>query len=262
MLGRVAVHISEEDVDYLGYVKQVLVHFKATPSFIFLPEEGFLGEITSLFTASSEERRRALRNHISEFFEDFILYTPEGSWDEFLEEVQYEYDTVFVKYRRLLFRKSIPEKLLTGTEGLRLWVYKEGSKAQVKSVCLPVDFSERSIRQLEFAKALREHFDFNFRLLYAMKVERFRDKLSNKEYSKHLEDRKEEVRHMYADLFGDEVVELQVIEGDPYRDMVKFINSSECDLVIVGRRGRGMRESIGSVSLHLLRSLKCPVVVL
>ena len=156
----------------------------------------------------------------------------------------------------------MPEWLLMETDNIRLWVYKNGGSAHIKRVCLPVDFSERSIRQVEFVEYLKNFFDFNYDLVYAMNMGRLREKLSKKDYDKSLLDKREEVMHLYTDMFAEKKLNLTVLEGDPYKEMVKYINSSGYDLVVIGRRGKGMRERIGSVSLHMARSLKCPVVVL
>jgi len=115
---------------------------------------------------------------------------------------------------------------------------------------------------VEFVEYLKNFFDFNYDLVYAMNMGRLREKLSKKDYDKSLLDKREEVMHLYTDMFAEKKLNLTVLEGDPYKEMVKYINSSGYDLVVIGRRGKGMRERIGSVSLHMARSLKCPVVVL
>ena len=262
MFGRVAVHIWEEDYEYLRYVKSLLSRLNIKPNFLFVEEENLLGDLVNFFSKPSEEREKAIRKHIEELFEDYEFYTLPSSNNATLEHLQENYDLIFVKYKKQLFRKSVPEWIISGTDGLGLWVYKDGANASVKKVCLPIDFSDRSIRQVEFTLKLKEFIPFDFDLVYSINISRLKDKLDISDYEKPLEDKKEEARHMFTDMFGERDMNLIFLEGDPYREMVKFINSSQYDLVVVGRRGRGMRERIGSVSLHLIRSLKCPVVVL
>lgn len=261
MFGRVAVHLQGEDYNYLKYVHALLSKAGIKPHFIFL-EEGLLGEFINLFSKTSEERENALRKHIEEFFQDYELYMLSGGGADVLESLQENYDFVFVKYVRQLFGRSLSEWLASDTDSLRLWVYREGAPAEIKKVCVPVDFSERSIRQVEFVSALRELFSFDFEILYAINTSRLKNKLESKDYHRSLEDKKEEARHMFTDMFGGKDMNLILLEGDPYRDMLRYINSRGYDLVVVGRRGKGMRQEIGSVSLHLIRSAKCPVVVL
>ncbi|MFN3947458.1 MAG: universal stress protein [Aquificaceae bacterium] len=257
MLGKLAVHISKEDGDYLEYVKGITSAFGVIPDFLYLEEEGIFN-----LMSPSEERQRAIKRYIEDFFEGSNFYTLSGKGDKTLRELQESYDLLFVKYKRQLFGKSVPEWILSETDELRLWVYKEGCKGSIKRVCLPVDFSERSIRQVEFAELLKGFFNFDYDLVYAMNINRFINKLSKEDYNKSLLNKKEEVMHMYTDTFGGKDLNLVILEGDPYREMVKHINFSDYNLVIIGRRGKGMRERIGSVSLHMVRSLKCPVVVL
>lgn len=257
MLGRIAAHISGEDADYLWYVRGITSALGVVPDFLYLEEEG----VFSLM-GPSEEGQRAIRKYIKDFFEEFNFYSLFGKDDGTLENLQESYDLLFLKYKRKLFGRSVPEWILSGTDGLRLWVYKEGCKVDIKRVCLPVDFSERSVGQVEFTEYLRGFFKFDYDLVYAMNMSRFINKLSSKDYTKSLSDKKEEIMQMYTDIFGGKELNLVILEGDPYREMVKYINSSNYDLVVIGRRGKGMRERIGSVSLHMVRSLKCPVVVL
>ena len=262
MIGKVAVYVSGEDRDYLSYVKDVSVHLGITPHFLYIEEEYLLGDLFGFFTTPSEEKQAAVKKHIQDFFDNFIFYALPGREENTVAQLQENYDLIFVKYKKHLFGKSTPEWLLSEMDNIRLWVYKEGSGSDIRRVCLPVDFSERSLRQVEFVEHLKSFLNFEYCLVYALNVGRLRGKLSEKDYSMSLSDKHEEVRHMYMDLFGEKQMELILLEGDPYRDMVRHINSAQYDLVVVGRRGKGMRERIGSVSLHLVRSLKCPVVVL
>lgn len=262
MFGRVAVHLSSEDYDYLLYVHSLLSKAKVKPHFLLLEEEGLLGDFINLFSKPSEEKVHALRRHIEEFFQDYEFYVLSDGGRNAVERLQENYDFVFVKYVRQFFRRSLPEWLAYDTDSLKLWVYKEGASADIRRVCLPVDFSERSVRQVEFVSALREFFFFDFELVYAIDASRLKNKLEKRDYDRSLEDKKEEARHMFTDMFGGKDMNLILLEGDPYRDMVRYINSKGYDLVVVGRRGKGMRQEIGSVSLHLIRSVRCPVVVL
>ncbi len=262
MLGRVAVHVWEEDYHYLRYVRFILSGLSTKPHFLFVEEENLLGDLVNFFSKPSEEREHAIRKHIGELFQDYEFYTLTGSPRDTLDHLQKNYDLVFVKYKKHFFRRSMPEWIISKTDSLKLWVYKEGAIPSIKRVCLPVDFSERSVKQVEFVLKLREFLSFEFDLVYSINISRLKNKLDSGDYSKSLEDKVGEARHMFTDMFGGKEMNLVLLEGDPYKEMVRFINSSNYDLVVVGRRGRGMRERIGSVSLHLIRSLKCPALVL
>ncbi|MCS7196774.1 MAG: universal stress protein [Aquificaceae bacterium] len=262
MLGRVAVHISEEEAEYLSYVREVTSRLQVAPHFVYFEEEDPFVDILGFFSRPSEEKQLAINRSIGELFRDAYLLPLSGNRDQTLTRLQEDYDLLFVRYRRQLLRKSIPEWLLSETEGLRLWVYKDGARADIRKVCLPVDFSDRSLKQVEFVDALKDFFGFEYHLVYSLNMGRLKSKLSGKDYRKSFLDKEEEVRHMYTDMFGERSLDIILLEGDPYKDMVRYINSEGYDLVVVGRRGKGMKEQIGSVSLHLIRSLKCPLIVL
>lgn len=263
MLGKAAVYISEEDRDYLKYVKGIASTLGLMPDFLYLEgEEYLLSGILGFFGGPSEERQASIRKYIDELFEGYQFYILTDKDEGTLSHLQDNYDLLFVKYKKQLFIKSIPEWLISATDNLRIWIYKEEAKASIKRVCLPVDFSERSIKQVEFTDFLKRYFNFEYELVYAMNTKRFLNKISKRDYERSLSDKREEVMYMYTDIFGGRDINLVLIEGDPYREMVKYINSSHYDLVVIGRRGRGMRERIGSVSLHMARSIKCPLIVL
>lgn len=262
MLGRVGIHISEEDEDYIVYVKEVLNRLRINPHFIYMEEEQLFGEVFSFLSRPSEEKRLVISRQVEDLFGSCELQTYSGRGSQTLLELQDNYDFIFLKYSRHIFRTSIPEWIIKEDQNLKLWVYKKGKTASIKRVCIPVDFSERSLSQVEFADQLRRVFNFDYDLVYSVNVGRFKDKLEKKHYNRSLLDKKEEAMHMFTDTFGNRELSLKILEGDPYRDMVRFINSSDYDLVIIGRRGRGMRRQIGSVSLYMVRSVQCPVVVL
>lgn len=262
MLGRVAVQVSEEDPEYLSYIKEITSRLGLNPHFLYVKREHSFKRYVDFFWKPSEEKLDAIKRAVHSVFGEADFLTFSGKGENLLTEIKEGYDLMFTKYSKRFLGKSLPEWLVSETDDLRLWVYKDGARADIKKVCLPVDFSERSLKQVEFAEMLKGFFDFEFHLVYSVNVGRLKGKLSGKDYRKSLSDKQEEVKHMYTDLFGDRELNLVLLEGDPYREMVKYINTSGYDLVVVGRRGRGMKEQIGSVSLHLIRRLKCPLVVL
>ena len=262
MIGKVAVHIGEEDRDYLKYVKDIVSTLGLVPDFFYIEEDYLLNELLAPLREVSEEKQNYIRSYIEELFENFNLYILGGKREESISHIQDNYDLLFVKYKKKLFGKSISEWLLHATDNLRLWIYKEGSNYNIKKVGIPIDFSERSVRQVDFADYLKGYFNFDYGLIYAINTKRFINKFSKRDYEKIISDKREEAMHMYTDTFGRRDINFILLEGDPYREMVRHINSSNYDLVIVGKRGRGMREKLGSVSLHLARNLKCPLIVL
>lgn len=262
MIGRVGVYLSEESPAFLSHVSWVLSKIAKRADFLYLEEDPILKGLMGIFRFKGVEKENLLRRHVGEFFEDFSFYFIRGSIKELFNTLQDNYDLIFIKYKRQLLHKSIPERLLLDTDKLSLWVYKEPCPASLKKVCIPLDFSERSLRQVSMADYLKSLFNIEYHLVYSLNTDRFKGKLSKKDYSRTLSDKEEEVRHMYSDMFGSKDMKLIVLEGSPYKDMAEYINSSDYDMVIIGKRGRGMRERMGSVSLHMVRNVRCPLIVL
>ncbi|RMH80215.1 MAG: universal stress protein [Acidobacteria bacterium] len=262
MIGRVGVYLSEESQPFLFYVSWVLSKIAKRADFLYLEEDPILKGIMGIFRFKSGEKENFLRRHVEEFFEDFSFHTLRGSIKEFFNTLQDNYDLLFVQHKRQFLHKSIPERLLLDTDKLSLWIYKEPCSASLKKVCIPLDFSERSLRQVSMADYLKSFFNIEYHLVYSLNTDRFKGKLSRKDYSKTLSDKEEEVRHMYSDMFGSKDVKLIVLEGNPYKYMAEYINSSDYDMVIIGKRGKGMRERMGSVSLYMVRNVRCPLIVL
>jgi nucleotide-binding universal stress UspA family protein len=57
--------------------------------------------------------------------------------------------------------------------------------------------------------------------------------------------------------------EMQVLEGEPYREIIKFVNDNKIDIVVMGTFGKGRmdRFMFGSTTERVIRKVKCPVLV-
>jgi nucleotide-binding universal stress UspA family protein len=64
-------------------------------------------------------------------------------------------------------------------------------------------------------------------------------------------------------LRGYKLSETAVLEGEPYKQIVKFANDNKIDLVVMGSFGRvGVDRFIfGSTTERVMRKVKCPVMV-
>ncbi len=261
-LEKIGIHLSEEDQEYLNYTLTILGKLGKRADFLYTEEDFLLRALGNLLEGSFENREKSMREFVKGYTQEFNFKRLEGSIEEVLEEVQREYDLVFTQYRKFFFKRGFSDVALERTQGLALWVYKKGCSPTLKKVCLPVDFSERSLKQVQTVEYLRGFFEFEFDLVHSLNTHRFKEKLNPKDYESSKRDKEEEALQMYRDVFGERQLSLVFLEGSPYKELIRFINSAGYDFVIVGRRGRGMRENIGSVSLSLLRGVRCPVLVL
>lgn len=72
------------------------------------------------------------------------------------------------------------------------------------------------------------------------------------------------IEEQLAERFGEDADDLTVViqRGKPAQTIVSFAEDMNCDLIVMGRRGRtGVSAMLGSVSGHVLRECKLPVFV-
>ncbi len=253
MIEKPAVYITldtKED-EFLDYTSNIIKKLNVEP--IVVHTEGFL-----------KGKRLDVEKLVNRYFKKARIHATSQNIEQVARDLflNMEVDMVFLRYKRYLLRKSLADRIINLVPGLKLWVYKDGCTKGISKVCLPVDFSERSIRQLSFASMMKEVFPIETKLVYALNVKRLKGKMSEDEYRRILEDRKDEAFHLFKESFGDVDLPLYLIEGDPYKGLSDHINTEGYDLTLVSKRGKGLAQAIGSVSQHLIRSVRCPIIVL
>jgi nucleotide-binding universal stress UspA family protein len=64
-------------------------------------------------------------------------------------------------------------------------------------------------------------------------------------------------------LRGFEGCETHILEGEPYREIIKFVNDNKIDLVVMGTFGKGRmdRFMFGSTTERVMRKVNCPLLV-
>ncbi len=258
------IHLSleEEDRGFLSYTRGVLDRLgsSAKATFFYVKEEG-LSSLNFLTPKPEEEGiARRMDALVKDYFEHYELKIVRESVEDFLRS--WEYQWLFLRYRRTFFRKALHERVIQSLDHLKLWIYKGGGVREPKEICAPIDLSNRSKRQVEFALSLAERFDARIRLIYALSISRMRSKVNQSEYESLRSVKEEEAKHVYADVLHTADLPLELIDGDPIKDLPKHINQQDCHLIVISRRSRQEVRPVGRTSLHIIRSVKCPVVVL
>ncbi|MFN3813502.1 MAG: universal stress protein [Aquificaceae bacterium] len=253
MIEKPAVYITfdKKEDEFLAYTANIIEKLNIEPIIVYT--EGFL-----------KSKRLDVEKLVRKYFKKAQIQAPLKNIDQMARELSINMgvDIVFLWYKRYILRRSLANRIINLLPGLKLWVYKNNCTQDISKVCLPVDFSERSLRQLRFASMLKEVFPIETKLVYALNVGRLKGKMSEDEYRRILKDRKDEAFHLFKESFGDVDLPLSLIEGDPYGGLSDHINTEGYDLTLVSRRGKGLAQAMGSVSQHLIRSLRCPIVVL
>lgn len=174
-----------------------------------------------------------------------------------------------------LFLGSVTEKVLRGTRVPVLIipppVHEPGSPVY-KTILCPLDFSDASIRALEYAMSLAKEANAALILLHVVEdllahadMETL-GHLSLTDYYKRLEqDAAARLKRMIPrDADGWSITEPRVTRGRAYREILKVVKDDRVDLVVMGVQGKGVmdRLMLGSTTHRVIREAGCPVLTL
>jgi nucleotide-binding universal stress UspA family protein len=114
-------------------------------------------------------------------------------------------------------------------------VHEPGSPVY-KTILCPLDFSEASIRPLEYAMSLAKEANAAARLK----------------------------RMIPSDADGGSLTEPRVTRGRAYREILKVVTDERVDLVVMGVQGKGVMDRLllGSTTHRVIRDANCPVLTL
>jgi nucleotide-binding universal stress UspA family protein len=135
-----------------------------------------------------------------------------------------------------------------------------------------VEFSDPSIRALEYALSLAKEADARLLLLHAVEDvlgaagAKALGHLSVSEYYRHLE--QDAVARLMAVVPDEARVwsrpEERVVTGRAYEQILKVVADEGVDLVVMGVQGKGVvdRLVVGSTTHRVIREANCPVLTL
>jgi nucleotide-binding universal stress UspA family protein len=146
-----------------------------------------------------------------------------------------------------------------------------------KRILCPVDFSDSSMKALEFAMSLAQEADADLTVLHVMArgledtpdlydTLISDDRLSVAEYMRR---REESARERLKEAVPDSVtaycrVETMTAQGKPGREILRIAGERQCDLIVIGVQGRGAADLafFGSTTNQVVREADCPVLTL
>jgi len=145
---------------------------------------------------------------------------------------------------------------------------------EIKRILFPVDFTENSSKVLPYVLSVSEKYDAAIYLLHVVvdfsqwggydisdirmgRYQEFQEE-ALKDAEKTLE------RVCEEHLQGCPISQKRILTGDPAKEILKFIESEEIDLLIMGTHGRKGLEHVffGSVAENVLRKSPIPVLVI
>lgn len=139
----------------------------------------------------------------------------------------------------------------------------------IKRILCPVDFSEVSIRALEYAISFAESVDARVTPLHV--VEGFIERpgldvnahFNVPEFRRYLaEDAMTRLKAAVAQADSSRISEPQVISGTPSREILRIAAEHQTDLIVLGVYGSGIADGLGfgSTTHDIVRKAACPVL--
>jgi nucleotide-binding universal stress UspA family protein len=144
-----------------------------------------------------------------------------------------------------------------------------------KRILCPVDFSESSLRALDYATSLAREADAQLTVLHVISHEFesvMADVVAPDEHTTVADSRRrreDDIRRRLKDAVPDDVatyctVEMMLTHGKPSREILRVAAEQQTDLIVMGVQGRGAADLtfFGSTTQHVVREAACPVLTL
>lgn len=167
---------------------------------------------------------------------------------------------------------SVTEKVLRKAPCPVLTVSGHGSApapAALKSILCPVDFSEASLRALEYAFSLAQETDARLTLLHVVRELPAASDPASFDVSGYRARVLEEARRRLHGLVPAGVrdwctPEERVATGKPHREIVGAAQAQAAGLIVMGVHGRGVVDLalFGSTTHQVVRAADCPVLTI
>lgn len=137
----------------------------------------------------------------------------------------------------------------------------------IRRVVCPIDFSDSSIRALEYAFRLVEETDGTLTLLHVMEVPpEIPDAVDVRTEQQRAADRAEFLRRLRAAVPADAraycTIDTRVEDGTAWKEIVKVAGEQQANLIVMGVHGRSVVDQLmfGSTTHSVLHHATCPVL--
>jgi nucleotide-binding universal stress UspA family protein len=148
-----------------------------------------------------------------------------------------------------------------------------------KRILCAIDFSDCSMRALNYAMSLAQQADAHLTVVHVIEVPSeapadfhetgFGDLRGPQTLAEYITAAEQERRARLADAVPDAVrayctIETVVAAGKPYREILRIASEQHSELIVMGIHGRGAADRLffGSTTQHVVRQASCPVLTL
>jgi nucleotide-binding universal stress UspA family protein len=146
-----------------------------------------------------------------------------------------------------------------------------GEEIAFKSILCPIDFSDSSLRALEYAFAIAEETLARVVLLHVVELAEmaFKDESGTSAVPEYERQLRHDAERRLAEMIPAEArswcqPEARVLSGKPHREILRAANADRAQLIVMGVHGRGALDLalFGSTTHHVVRGASCPVLTL
>ncbi|MEJ5226346.1 universal stress protein [Thermodesulfovibrio sp.] len=189
-----------------------------------------------------------------------------GRLVESIKETVTDNSIAVIGYKSHITRPSTSERILKGMKIPTLIVKEKifneinPHAIEIKKIVCPVDFSDVSLRALDFAKEISEKSGSKLHVIHVIPEQKIRGIIEEeeqvKQYLSELKAEAEEKLGKMADNFT-----YEVLAGLPAEEIIKGL--SDADLTVIGSKGRSYSEAflIGSVAEAVIKNAKKPILL-
>ncbi len=140
-----------------------------------------------------------------------------------------------------------------------------------KSIAVPTDFSDHSLRALPYAVSFAERFGARLRIIYVYEPSLQVSDVAWVGVDAHAleEEHGTEARRTLDRILAEQIpdgleADAEVITGEPVEEIVRFARDEGIDLIVMATHGRGGLSHVlmGSVAGQIVRKAPCPVLTL
>lgn len=139
------------------------------------------------------------------------------------------------------------------------------------TILCPIDFSDESMRALDYALSLAQETDARIILLHVLEalLDEVTPRTRNTAVLEYLRELEQDASARLMAAVPDEArtwshpVE-RIVRGRAYREVLAIAEAERASLIVMGVRGRGAlnRLIFGSTTEHVIREARCPVLTL
>ena len=181
-------------------------------------------------------------------------------------------------FERLLLG-SVTEKVLRKAACPVLSVTAADSQPQARTavsrrIVCAVDFSDCSLRGLDYAVSLAQESDASLTVVHVLEMASdispdvpaiISDQTLQEYVATATTERRQRLERLIPDAVRDACsVETIVVRGKPYREILRVAVEQASELIVIGVHGRGPIDLLffGSTAQHVVRAAPCPVLTL